>query len=73
MPSGSTGALRSAIGDVMRRLPPLASAPLCGLCGTGYASTGWVVDPIGRVSGRCRVCLGDTPAARRESSGPARP
>ncbi len=69
MPSGSTRALRSTIGDVMRRLPSMTSPPLCGLCGKGYASTVWVVDPIGRVSGRCHACLGDAPPARRENPG----
>jgi hypothetical protein len=72
MRAGSAGALRSAIGDVMRRLTPLISPPLCGLCGNGYASTGWIVDPIGRVSGRCHVCLGDAPEARRENPGLSR-
>ena len=62
MTSASARALRSAIGDVMRRLSPLILPPLCGLCGKGYASTGWVVDPIGRVSGRCQACLGDAPS-----------
>ncbi len=69
MTSGSAGALRSAIGGVMRRLPPLTLPPQCALCGKGYASTGWIVNPIGRVSGRCHVCAGDAPPARRENQG----
>src|SRR6266851_80369 len=69
MTSASARALRSVIGSVMRRLPPLTLPPLCALCGQGYASSGWVVDPIGRVSGRCHACLGDAPAARRENPG----
>jgi hypothetical protein len=72
MLSGSTRALRSAIGEVMRRLTPLISPPLCGLCGKGYASTGWIVDPIGRVSGRCHVCFGYAPAGRPENPGLSR-
>ncbi len=58
MTTGSAGALRSAIGEVMRILTPVISPPLCGLCGKGYASTGWIVDPIGKVSGRCHACFG---------------
>ena len=54
-------AWRSAIGDVMGWLEPLTAPRLCGLCGNGYASTGWMVDPVGRVSGRCLGCMGDTP------------
>jgi hypothetical protein len=56
--------LAAAIGDVMRRFTPLTAPPQCGICGKGHASTGWIVDPVGRVSGRCRGCVGDTPAVR---------
>ena len=56
-------AWRSAIGDVMGWLEPLTEPRLCGLCGKGYASTGWMVDPVGRVSGRCLGCMKDSPTS----------
>jgi hypothetical protein len=34
---------------------PFAPAP-CALCGRGYASIGWAVDPVGRMHGRCPGC-----------------
>jgi hypothetical protein len=55
---------RSAVGDMMRRLATLAVPPRCALCGRGQASTGWIVDPFGRVGGLCHGCVEGSPAAR---------
>ncbi|HEY8679847.1 MAG TPA: hypothetical protein VIN01_02220, partial [Candidatus Dormibacteraeota bacterium] len=38
----------------------LTDPPACAICGRGRASTGWWVDPIGRIHGRCPGCLGET-------------
>jgi len=55
----------------MRRFAATLTAPAtCALCGRGHASTGWLVDPFGRVSGRCAGCVGDAPTARPDNPGP---
>src|SRR6266516_660654 len=40
--------------------------PTCVICGRGHPSTGWLVDPLGRISGRCPGCLKDPQAQHRQ-------
>src|SRR6266849_3111352 len=62
---------RSGLGDVMRQfVATLTASAICALCGRGHASTGWLVDPFGRVSGRCAGCAGDARTARPRNPGP---
>jgi hypothetical protein len=52
-------ARRPGFGAFMRRLTAaLTAPPACAVCGRGPASTGWMVDAAGRVSGRCSLCVG---------------
>ncbi len=37
--------------------------PTCALCGRGHAQTGWHLDPMGLMHGRCPGCIDDTSAS----------
>jgi hypothetical protein len=52
----------AGLGGFARHLSELLmEPPACAICGRGHASTGWLVDPSGRINGRCQGCVGDTP------------
>lgn len=52
-------ARRPGFGAFLRRLTAaLTAPPACAVCGRGPASTAWMVDPAGRVTGRCTLCVG---------------
>lgn len=60
-------ATRRGVGAVLQRLTDvLVEPPACVICGRGHASTGWVVDPFGRIFGRCPGCVEDWQAERDE-------
>jgi len=62
----------SGIGGAARRfVAGLTGAPACAICGRGHASTGWLADSLGRISGRCPGCVEDVslpPPDSHESS-----
>jgi hypothetical protein len=52
----------AGLSDFARHLSELLTEPpACAICGRGHASTGWLVDPSGRINGRCPGCLDDGP------------
>ena len=52
-------ALWPRLNRVVRRLAgSLTEAPPCAICGRGHAQTGWHMDPLGGMHGRCPGCLG---------------
>ena len=57
--SGPPPAMRPGLPRMIRRLATLVAPPPCGICGRGHSAIGWMVDPFGRVSGRCPGCVGD--------------
>jgi hypothetical protein len=50
---------RSGLARIASSLTALVAAPPCGICGRGHAALGWMIDPFGRVSGRCPGCIGE--------------
>ena len=63
---------RSGLARIAARFVALVAPPPCGICGRGHAAIGWMIDPFGRVSGRCPGCVGDpalpdSPAPLRRS------
>jgi hypothetical protein len=58
----------AGLGAFVRRISALLTEPpACAICGRGHASTGWLVDPSGRINGRCPGCLDNAP---RQAKGP---
>jgi len=56
---------RSGIEDVIGRLAAtLMATPACAVCDKAPASIGWMVDPTGRVSGRCSFCAENSTSVR---------
>ena len=56
--SRSTGFIRKFVVEIAREFgAPKGSVPTCVICGRGPAQTGWMVDSVGMVYGRCEGCL----------------
>lgn len=76
MMAANQGGIWSRLSRELYRLvtSPFAPAP-CAICGRGHAWTGWAVDPLGRMHGRCAGCLDDkgtdgpTPATTTPTHG----
>ncbi len=75
MPANQRAVWSRLSGQVYRVVTsPFAPAP-CAICGRGRAWTAWVVDPLGRMHGRCPGCLDEvgtidsTPAPTTPTSG----
>jgi hypothetical protein len=66
---------QAGLGAFVRRISALLTEPpACAICGRGHASTGWLVDPSGRINGRCPRCLGDAPyQAQGPDTSPRQP
>jgi hypothetical protein len=63
----------AVLGGFVRQLSALLTGPpACAICGRGRASTGWLLDPSGRINGRCLGCLGDAPRPM-QAQQPSRP
>ena len=66
---GQPSVARRGVGAVLRRLTDLLfQRPACVICGRGHASAGWLVDPMGRIAGRCPGCVGESKAPQRQAT-----
>ena len=51
------------LGPRLSRLAASFVSPApCALCGRGHAQTGWLLDPMGGMHGRCPGCIDDVSA-----------
>jgi len=59
----SSQPLGPRVSRAVRRLAAsFVSPPPCALCGRGHAQTGWLLDPMGGMHGRCPGCIDDVSA-----------
>ena len=62
------------LGGFLRHLSArLTEPPPCAICGGGHAASGWLVDPSGRINGRCRGCRDDIPREAGAEPAPPQP
>jgi hypothetical protein len=55
---------RARVGLAARRITAsFVAAPPCAVCGRGHAQSGWHIDPMGGVHGRCPGCIDDASAS----------
>jgi len=66
--SGHPLATAPRVGVLRRLAATLLEPPACVICGRGHASSGWLVDSFGRISGRCPGCV-ESPNAQHDQDG----